>query len=102
MTRIDLHPEDLLDRAARSVATVADLTRLEHHLAECAVCRVERALHVQAAYDTAPLVNDELLVARLTRDVPTGLGWLIKPFITSIPRETMEFTLGKVRSGVGK
>ena len=38
----------------------------------------------------------------LTRDVPTGLGWLIKPFITSIPRETMEFTLGKVRSGVGK
>jgi len=36
----------------------------------------------------------------LTRDVPTGLGWLIKPFITSIPRETMEFTLGKVRAGV--
>ena len=38
----------------------------------------------------------------LTRDVPFGLGWMIKPFITSIPRETMEFTLGKVRAGVGK
>ena len=38
----------------------------------------------------------------LTRDVPFGLGWVIKPFITSIPRETMEFTLGKVRAGVGK
>ena len=38
----------------------------------------------------------------LTRDVPYGLGWMIKPFITSIPRETMEFTLGKVRAGVGK
>ena len=37
----------------------------------------------------------------LTRDVPYGLGWVIKPFITSIPRETMEFTLGKVRAGVG-
>ena len=37
----------------------------------------------------------------LTRDVPFGLGWMIKPFITSIPRETMEFTLGKVRAGVG-
>jgi hypothetical protein len=36
----------------------------------------------------------------LTRDVPFGLGWMIKPFITSIPRETMEFTLGKVRAGV--
>jgi hypothetical protein len=74
MTRIDLHPEDLLDRAARSVATVADLTRLEHHLAECAVCRVERALHVQAADDAAPLGSDEFLVARLTRDVSARLA----------------------------
>jgi hypothetical protein len=32
-------------------------------------------------------------VASLTRDIPTGLGWLIKPFITSIPRETLKFTL---------
>jgi hypothetical protein len=38
----------------------------------------------------------------LTRDVPLGLGWVVKPFITSIPRETMEFTLGKVRAGVAK
>ena len=38
----------------------------------------------------------------LTRDVPFGLGWMITPFITSIPRETMEFTLGKVRARVGK
>src|SRR5688572_10990391 len=38
----------------------------------------------------------------LTRDVPFGLGWMIKPFITSIPRETMEFTLGTVLAGVRK
>ena len=38
----------------------------------------------------------------LTRDVPFGLGWMIKPFITSIPRETMGFTLGKVRTGVAR
>jgi hypothetical protein len=38
----------------------------------------------------------------LTRDVPFGLGWMITPFITSIPRETMEFTLGQVRAGVAK
>ena len=29
----------------------------------------------------------------LTRSVPTGLGWAIWPFIESIPRESMEFTL---------
>lgn len=38
----------------------------------------------------------------LTRGVPFGLGLVIKPFITGIPRETLEFTLGKVRAGVAK
>jgi hypothetical protein len=36
----------------------------------------------------------------LTRDIPFGFGWLIGPFVNSIPRETLEFTLGKVRSAV--
>ena len=36
----------------------------------------------------------------LTRDIPTGLGWLIEPFVTSIPKETLEFTLGATRKGV--
>src|SRR6202521_617991 len=39
-------------------------------------------------------------VASLTRDVPTGLGWMIKPFITSIPRETLKFTLEAARKAV--
>jgi len=38
----------------------------------------------------------------LTRDVPTGLGWLIGPFITSIPRESLSGTLKATRAGVGK
>jgi hypothetical protein len=36
----------------------------------------------------------------LTRDIPTGLGWLIKPFITSIPRESLEMTMGSTRSAL--
>jgi hypothetical protein len=38
----------------------------------------------------------------LTRDIPTGLGWLIDPFITKIPKETLEFTLQATRSAVLK
>ncbi len=38
----------------------------------------------------------------LTREPPFGLGWMIKPFITGIPRETLEFTLGHVRAGLSK
>jgi hypothetical protein len=29
----------------------------------------------------------------LTRDIPTGLGWLIEPIIRSLPRESLESTL---------
>ena len=36
----------------------------------------------------------------LTRDIPTGLGWLIAPFIESIPKESLEFTLRSTRAAV--
>jgi len=36
-------------------------------------------------------------VASLTRDIPTGLGWLVGPFVTSIPKETLAFTLEATR-----
>jgi hypothetical protein len=39
-------------------------------------------------------------VVSLTRDIPTGLGWLIRPFVTSIPRETLTFTLEATRRAV--
>ena len=33
----------------------------------------------------------------LSRDIPFGLGWLIGPFVTEVPRESLEFTLGAMR-----
>lgn len=39
-------------------------------------------------------------VVSLTRDIPTGLGWLIGPFVTSIPKETLNFTLEATRKAV--
>jgi hypothetical protein len=38
----------------------------------------------------------------LTRDTPTGLGWLIGPFVTSIPRESLEFTMEAMRKEIAK
>lgn len=29
----------------------------------------------------------------LTRSIPTGLGWAVGPFVESVPRESLEFTL---------
>lgn len=36
----------------------------------------------------------------LTRDIPAGLGWMVGPFITSIPRESLTFTLAITRKAV--
>ncbi len=38
----------------------------------------------------------------LTRDIPIGLGWMIGPFVTSIPRESLTFTLGTTRTALLK
>jgi hypothetical protein len=39
-------------------------------------------------------------VASLTRDIPTGFGWMIGPFVTGIPKETLTFTLEATRKAV--
>jgi hypothetical protein len=39
-------------------------------------------------------------VVSLTRDIPAGLGWLIGPFVTSIPKESLTFTLDATRRAV--
>ena len=36
----------------------------------------------------------------LTRGIPTGLGWMIGPFVESVPRESLEFTLEKTRKAL--
>ena len=38
----------------------------------------------------------------LTRDIPVGLGWLVGPFVNSIPRESLTFTLTATRNAVAK
>jgi hypothetical protein len=43
----------------------------------------------------------QLEAISLTRDIPDGLGWLIRPFITSIPKESLEFTLNRTRQALG-
>ncbi len=36
----------------------------------------------------------------LTRDIPTGLGWIIRPIVRSLPRESLENTLKATRAAV--
>jgi hypothetical protein len=38
----------------------------------------------------------------LTRSIPTGLGWVIGPFVESVPRESLEFTLRSTSNALKK
>jgi len=38
----------------------------------------------------------------LTRDIPHGLGWAVRPFIRSIPRESLEFTLNSTEKALAE
>jgi len=39
-------------------------------------------------------------VVSLTRDIPTGVGWMIGPFVNGIPKETLAFTMEATRKAV--
>jgi len=38
----------------------------------------------------------------LTRDLPTGIGWIVRPFVTSVPRESLVFTLETYLKRLGR
>ena len=42
----------------------------------------------------------QLEAISLTRDIPTGLNWLVSPFVTSIPKESLVFTLTRTRDAL--
>jgi len=44
----------------------------------------------------------QLEAISLTRDIPTGLNWLVSPFVTSIPQESLVFTLTHTRDALAK
>ncbi len=38
----------------------------------------------------------------LSRSIPSGLGWAVRPFVESVPRESLEFTLRSVCNALPK
>jgi hypothetical protein len=38
----------------------------------------------------------------LTRSIPNGLGWAVQPFVESVPRESLEFTLRSTNNALLK
>jgi hypothetical protein len=51
-------------------------------------------------FDSGNGVYVQCEAVSLTRDIPTGLNWLVSPFIQSVPKESLEFTLQSTRTAV--
>ena len=65
MSRVDLHPEELLDRARSGTASKEELSRAHAHMANCAACRIEQTLLIDIEGSVAPKPNDGLVAARI-------------------------------------
>jgi tetratricopeptide (TPR) repeat protein len=65
MSRIDLHPEELFDRAQSGLASKDEQLRLKAHSESCPACRFEHALGEDCRQSAAPRDGDELVVARI-------------------------------------
>jgi hypothetical protein len=72
LSAIDLHPEDLLDRARRGDASSEEWQRLRAHMEACPACRFE---HVLAGDCAAPgsVSEDALLLGRVRRSASRTL-----------------------------
>jgi TolA-binding protein len=65
MNVVDLHPEELLEKEARGALRDSERIRLETHAAQCATCRVERAMRADFGAELANDVPEPSLTALL-------------------------------------
>jgi hypothetical protein len=73
VSSIDLHPEELFDKARRGEATERDVERFRAHLEQCRACRVEYTLALECADGAAVLPGDELVVSRIRQATSRAL-----------------------------
>jgi putative zinc finger protein len=73
VSAVDLHPEELLDRARRGEASPEERQRLRAHLAACPACRFEHVLAADGARAAATTAEDAQVLARARRGAARAL-----------------------------
>jgi hypothetical protein len=74
VSAIDLHPEDLFDKARRGEVHGRELERFRAHLEQCRACRFEYMLAHECAEGASVLPGDELAVMRIRHATARALG----------------------------
>jgi TolA-binding protein len=81
MTRVDLHPEELLDRADSGALSREERVRVEAHLASCSACRFEHALVGDCKRGAATQPGDDVVVERIRASVTRALEERRRPVL---------------------
>jgi hypothetical protein len=79
MSRVDLHPEELLDRVRSGIATEEERLRVDAHLASCAACSIEQTLYMQTERSTAARPGDDVALARFRAVVQRAVAERAEP-----------------------
>jgi hypothetical protein len=69
MSRVDLHPEELLDRVRSGTASDEERLRAQAHVANCTACSIEQTFYVQLEQSVAPRSGDDLALARIRTSI---------------------------------
>lgn len=86
MSRVDLHPEELLDRARSGTATKEELSRAKAHVTNCAACTIEQTLLTEIERSAAPQPHDDLVAARMRAFVARTLEKRAQARARLVPR----------------
>ena len=74
MSRVDMHPEELLDAARRGELSAVERSRLSTHVDHCVACKVELAAMADFDREIAPREGDGALASRLIAGALADLG----------------------------
>lgn len=69
MTPVDLHPDELLERARSESLTQGEAARLRAHVRQCSACAMEMAWSSDGLDDRAPSEEDALCAQRVIEQV---------------------------------
>jgi hypothetical protein len=91
---LDPHHRYCLSRSTHIAEIASPGTASEHTLPSAEEHGFLWRLNTYWSYEERPEgLYLQIETLSLTRSIPPGLGWAIRPFIESIPRESLDFTL---------
>jgi hypothetical protein len=91
MNTLDLHPEELFDKAVLGTLSASERVWLDRHLEQCEVCRFEQQVRADFAAEPALALNVDSLVTQALSGIPRSAD---KPYNNRSRNRTVAWMAG--------